>query len=86
MNFNFFKFVFAGIFALFLIGFLFKGYIIGNNIMKGEHLYVIRVPDYSGNYEEYLAKDYIEKDGCIKFEDEFGFKQKICGNYTVEGW
>lgn len=49
-------------------------------------LYVITVPTYDGTDTTYFTKEYTEENGCVKFEDTFGFNKTICNNYTITEW
>lgn len=64
-----------GIFALFLI-------------VMGYELYSFSNTRYSikpvGRESTYYTNSYEEKDGCIRFRDEFDRSVNLCGKYLIE--
>lgn len=72
------------IFAIIIAGmFIFRF----SRMASGKSMYEITIPSYSNTSPTtYFATQYVEKDGCIIFKDEFGFEQKVCGAYQIQKW
>jgi len=89
-GFNTMRNIIIGFFILFFVIFLgsmlFRGKLVYDNFSDGKPVYEIKVPDYDGGYNSYITSEYTERNGCIKFIDEFGFEQEVCDKYTVSKW
>jgi hypothetical protein len=76
------RFTFAVIVGIVLIIFIAYGY------LSSSFKYEIREPDYSHSrsnigYTSHFCNSYTEDGNCIKFTDEMGNEQKICGSYNI---
>jgi hypothetical protein len=77
------KFMFIFIIGAMILTFGYRFYRMSN----GKPMYEITVPTYGNTMPEtYFATEYVERNGCIIFKDEFGFEQKVCGAYQVKKW
>ena len=84
-SFNLIKYFIIGVFVLMAGVFIFRiSYAVGHTNGK---MYNITIPSMSNTApDEYFATEYVEKNGCITFKDEFGFEHKHCGAYSVTKW
>jgi len=74
-------FILVGILMIGTVGYRFS------RMTSGKPMYEITVPTYGNTSPNtYFATQYVEKDGCIIFKDEFGFEQKVCGAYQIQKW
>lgn len=79
--------VVMALFFLLIIGsFVFRGYLVYQNMENNVKTYVITVPNYDGSVESYMTTSYVVEDECISFKDEFGFNQKVCNNFNITEW
>lgn len=78
------KFFMIGIFAIIVIGIMFKAYIIVDAKKSGKTIYEISVNSFNQN-ETYTTTEYTRdgESGCIIFKDEIGIKHVVCNNYTI---
>jgi|688.fasta_scaffold2709753_1 hypothetical protein len=77
------KFMFIFVIGAMIVTFGYRAYRMSN----GKTMYEITVPTYGNTTPTtYFASEYVERDGCIIFKDEFGFEHKVCGAYQVQKW
>ena len=77
------KFMFIFVFVAMIGTFGYRFYRMSN----GQTMYEITAPTYGNTAPDvYFATEYVERNGCIIFKDEFGFEHKICGAYQVRKW
>jgi hypothetical protein len=60
----------------------YRGYLI-SGVKKGGHLYEITIPGNKYQDTSFYTNNYVEKDGCITFKDEFDKSHRICGMYNI---
>ncbi len=77
------KFMFILVIGIMICTFGYRAFRMSN----GKPMYEITVPSYGTSMPTtYFATEYVERNGCIIFKDEFGFEQKVCGAYQVQKW
>jgi len=77
------KLIFIFVIGAMIVTFGYRLYRMSN----GKVMYEITVPSYSNTQPTtYFTSEYVERDGCIYFKDEFGFEHKVCGAYQVQKW
>ena len=75
---------FIVIFGLVIASIFFKVYMYTKNGNTG---YVIEVPTYGNSQpDSYFTTNYVEKEGCVIFKDEFNMEHKACGAYKITKW
>lgn len=64
-----------------------RGYFFAGAKSGGHHIYYITVHNFSGD-QTYMATEYAvdSASGCLKFKDEFGLNNTVCGNYSITEW
>jgi hypothetical protein len=71
------------VFVLIVLSVGYKVYLISDLKKDGKHLYEITIPGNKHQETSFYTEKYVEKDGCIKFKDEFGRSHRICGMYNI---
>jgi hypothetical protein len=77
-------YIFFGIIVVVILSMIgFRGYMITTMTKDGKRLYEISIPGNKRQETSFFTNSYEEKDGCVKFKDEYGRSHRICGMYNI---